>query len=115
MSCLYELLVSGTVLDPKNTALKKKDKTPAFLELIVAMMTKDYHLQKFMLFFMFIYFLLDFLFCIGVWPNNNVMIASGGQQRDSGIHIYIRIILLQTPLPPRLPHVTLSRVPCAIQ
>ena len=51
MSCLYEMLVSGTVLDPKNTALKKKDKTPAFLELIVAMMTKNYCLQKFMLFF----------------------------------------------------------------
>ena len=56
--------MSGTVLDPKNTALKKKDKTPAFLELIVAMMTKNYHLQKFMLFFMFIYFLLDFYFVL---------------------------------------------------
>ena len=109
--------MSGTVLDPKNTVLKKKDKSPAFLELIVAMMTKNYHLQKFMLFFMFIYFLLNFLFCIGVWPINNVMIASGGQQRDLAIHIYICIciILLQTPLPSRLPHVTLSRVPCAIQ
>ena len=56
--------MSSTVLDPKNTALKKKDKTPAFLELIVAMMTKNYHLQKFMLFFMFIYFLLDFYFVL---------------------------------------------------
>ena len=34
---------------------------------------------------------------------NNVVIVSGGQQRDSGIHIYVSI-LPQTPLPSRLSH-----------
>ena len=36
-------------------------------------------------------------------PTNNVVIVSGGQQRDSAIHIHVSI-LSQTPLPSRLPH-----------
>ena len=42
---------------------------------------------------LFIYFLLffpqalNFLFCIGVQPVNNVVVVSGEQQRDSAIHI----------------------------
>ena len=34
---------------------------------------------------------------------NNVGIVSGGQQRDSAIYIHVTI-LLQAPLPSRLPH-----------
>ena len=36
-------------------------------------------------------------------PINNVVIVSGGQQRDSVIHIHVSI-LPQTPLVSRLPH-----------
>ena len=36
---------------------------------------------------------------------NNVVIVSGEQQRDSAMHIHVSI-LLQPPLPPRLPHNT---------
>ena len=67
--------------------------------------------------FLYYYFLLFFnvlnktLF-IEVKPINNVVIVSGGQQRDSAIHIHVSIL-------PRLfshpgCHITLSRVPCAI-
>ena len=45
----------------------------------------------------------SFLFYIGVSPINNVVIVSGGQQRDSATHIH-EPILPQTPLPTRLPH-----------
>ena len=34
---------------------------------------------------------------------NNFVIVSGGQQRDSAVHIHVSI-LAQTPLPSRLPH-----------
>ena len=44
-----------------------------------------------------------FLFCIGVQPVNNSVIVTGGQQRDSAIHIHVSI-LPQTPLPSRLTH-----------
>ena len=37
------------------------------------------------------------------WLTVNVVIVSGGQQRDSAIHIHVPI-LPQTPLPARLPH-----------
>ena len=43
------------------------------------------------------------LFYVGVQSINNVVIISGGQQRDSVIHINVSI-LPQTPLPSRLPH-----------
>ena len=47
-------------------------------------------------------------FCIGVWLINNVVMVSGGQQRDN------ISILLEIPF--RLPLlITLSRIPCAIQ
>ena len=54
--------------------------------------------------------LLNFLFCIGVWPVNNIVIVSGEQGRDSAIHISMY------PFWPKLPsypgcHITLSRVP----
>ena len=39
------------------------------------------------------------------YPINNVVIVSSEQQRDSAIHIHVSI-LLQTPLPSRLPHNT---------
>ena len=45
----------------------------------------------------------NFLFCIEVQLINNIVIVSGGQQRDSAIHIHVSI-LSQTPLPSRLPH-----------
>ena len=51
--------------------------------------------------FIFIFF--NFLFCIGVWPINNVVIVSDELQRDSAIHIHVSI-LPQSPLPSRLPH-----------
>ena len=52
---------------------------------------------------MIFFFLLNSLFHIGVWPTSNVVILSGGQQRDSVIHVHV-FILPQTPLPSRLPH-----------
>ena len=50
---------------------------------------------------------------VGVYSINNVVIGSGGQQRDSAIHIHVSI-LPQIPSHPGF-QVTLSRVPCAIQ
>ena len=44
---------------------------------------------------------------------NNVVIVSGGQQRDSAIHLYVSI-LPQTPLPSGC-HMTLRRVQYTIQ
>ena len=51
----------------------------------------------------FFFFFFNCLLCIGVWPNNRVVIVSGGQQRDPAIHMHVSI-LPQTPLPSRLPH-----------
>ena len=48
-------------------------------------------------------FIMNFLYCIGVQPVNNVVIASGEQQMESAKHIYVSI-LPQTPLASRLPH-----------
>ena len=42
------------------------------------------------------------IFSVGVQPMNNVVIASGEQQRDSAIHMQVSI-LPQTHLPSRLP------------
>ena len=50
---------------------------------------------------------LNFLFCIGVQLINNAVIISGGEQKDSAI-------LSQAPPHPGC-HITLRRVPCAIQ
>ena len=50
-------------------------------------------------------FFLNFLFCIGVEPINNVVVVSGGQQRNSAIHVHVSI-LHQTPLLSRLLHNT---------
>ena len=50
---------------------------------------------------LFFSFFLNFLFCIGVQLMNNVVIVSDEQQRDSAIGIVS--ILLQAPLPSRLP------------
>ena len=54
----------------------------------------------------------DFL-NVGAHPINNVVVVSGGQRRDSATHTHVSIL-------PKLPsypgwHLTLSRVPCAIQ
>ena len=38
------------------------------------------------------FFQLKFLFCIGVCLINNVVIISGGQQRDSATHIHVSIL-----------------------
>ena len=62
---------------------------------------------------LFIYYYFYFLFCFGVKPIDIVVMVSGEQRRDSARHIRVSI-LPQTPLLSRL-HVTLSRVPCAIQ
>ena len=48
-------------------------------------------------------FFFNFLFCIGVYPVNNVVIILGEQRRNSAIHVHASI-LPQTPLPCRLPH-----------
>ena len=45
-------------------------------------------------------FVFSFLFYPGVQPINNVVTASGGQQRDSDICIHVSIL----PQAPRLPH-----------
>ena len=45
----------------------------------------------------------NFLFYLGVWLVNNVVIVSSGQQSDSAICIHV-FIFPQTPLPSRLPH-----------
>ena len=58
-------------------------------------------------------FLFNFVFRIRVELMNSVVIVSGGQQRDSVIHIHVPIHP-QTPLLSRL-HKTLSRVPCTVQ
>ena len=50
---------------------------------------------------LFIFF--NFLFCIGVWSINNVVIVSDELQRDSAIRIHVSI-LPRSPLPSRLPH-----------
>ena len=34
-----------------------------------------------------------YLFYIGVWSMNNVVIVSGAQQSDSAIHIHVSILL----------------------
>ena len=34
----------------------------------------------------------NFLFYIGVYPINNVVIVSGGQQMNSAIHIHVSIL-----------------------
>ena len=44
-----------------------------------------------------------FLFYIGAWSSNNVVIVPGEQQRDSAILIHVSI-LPQTPVPSRLRH-----------
>ena len=49
------------------------------------------------------FFLLNFIFCIGVEPINNFVTVSGEQWRDSAIHMHVSI-LPQTVLPSRLPH-----------
>ena len=49
------------------------------------------------------FFLLNFLFYIGVQLINNVVIVSGRLQKDLAIHMHLSI-LPQTPLPSRLPH-----------
>ena len=55
------------------------------------------------------FFKKNFLFCIGVQPVNNIMIVSGGQQRDSAIHTHVSV-LPQNPLPSRLPQLFLNRL-----
>ena len=45
----------------------------------------------------------NFSFCIGVEPINNVVEVSPEKQRDSAVHIHVSI-LPQTPLPSRLAH-----------
>ena len=49
-----------------------------------------------------VYIYINVLFCMGVQLINNV-IVSGGQGRDSALHIH-ESILPQTPLPSRVPH-----------
>ena len=48
-------------------------------------------------------FIFNFLFCIGVYLINDVVMVSGGQQRGSATHTH-EPILPQTPLPSRPPH-----------
>ena len=48
-------------------------------------------------------FFFNFLLYFGVHQINNNVIVSGGQQKDSAIHIHVSIFP-QTPFPSRLPH-----------
>ena len=48
-------------------------------------------------------YIFNFLFYIGVYPLSNVVIVSGGEQRDAAIHVHVSI-LPQTPLPFKLQH-----------
>ena len=48
-------------------------------------------------------FLFFFLLLIRVKPINNVVMVSGGQQRDVAMHAHVST-LPQSPLPSRLPH-----------
>ena len=48
------------------------------------------------------FFIIFFKFCIEVYLSNSSVIVSGGQQRDSAVHIRVSI-LPQTPLASRLP------------
>ena len=66
----------------------------------IILLTERYQL---IFFFNFLIFFFTFLFYIEVKPINNVVIVSGGQQRDSAIHIHVSI-LPQTSLPSRMPH-----------
>ena len=59
-------------------------------------------------------FSLNFLFYVGVQPINNVVMASGGQPRDSAKHIHVSPFLPKLHFHPGC-HVTLGRVPCAVQ
>ena len=59
------------------------------------------------------FFLKNFLFCVGVETINNVEVILGEQQRDLAIQIQVSI-LPQAPSPPGS-HITLDRVPCALQ
>ena len=43
-----------------------------------------------------VHFFFNFLFSFGVWPINNVVTASGKEQRDPAIHTHASI-LPQTP------------------
>ena len=54
--------------------------------------------------------LLNLLFCVGVWPVNNIVIVSGEQGRDSAIHISMYRFWPKLPSYPGC-HITLSRVP----
>ena len=53
----------------------------------------------------FIFFFLTFYSALEYSRLTMLVIVSGGQQRDSAIHIHVSI-LPQTPLPARLPHST---------
>ena len=50
----------------------------------------------------FCFYFVNFLFCFGVQPVNNIVIVSGEQKRDSVMHMHVST-LPQTPLPSRLP------------
>ena len=58
-------------------------------------------------------YFLNFLFCIGVYPINNIVMVSGEQQRDPAMYKHVTI-LPQLPSHPGC-HITLNRVSCATQ
>ena len=41
---------------------------------------------------LFVCLFLSFLFFIGIWQISNVVLVSGGQQRDSALHVCVSII-----------------------
>ena len=55
-----------------------------------------------MFYLILLFLFLNFLFCIWVYPINNVVIVSDEQQKDSALHVHVSI-LPQTPLPSKLP------------
>ena len=61
------------------------------------------------------YFSINSLLYTGEQLINSVVPVSGGQQRDSAIYIYMYPFFPKRPSPHPRCHITLTRVPCAIQ
>ena len=70
------------------------------------------HVSTTILHILFLLFLKNFFYMIyniSIQSINNVLIVSGGQQRDSAIHTHVSV-LPQNPLPSRLPQLFLNRL-----
>ena len=95
---------------------------PLFLWPNLSLWFRPCHILFFYLFFLYYsliiihyFFLKTFYFVLGCsWLTTNVVIDSGEQWRDSVIHINV-FLLLQAPIPSRLPHNTEQSFMCSIE